>query len=95
MRPCAAPAGPTLPEGDAADSFTLNPSANEMVGEEAPKLELYGFADFSYLHTFGNKKDVLRQYLGPYPRFYVGHLNLYLSSTLSQNWRSLAEVRFT
>jgi hypothetical protein len=91
----ASPAGPTLPEGNAEDSFGLNPAAGVMVGEDAPKLELYGFADFSYLHTFGNKKDVLRQYLGPYPRFYVGHLNLYLSSTLSENWRSLAEVRFT
>lgn len=89
------PSAPAMPEGNPDDSFAPNPSASEMVGEDTPKLELYGFADFSYLHTFGNKKDVLRQYLGPYPRFYVGHLNLYLSSTLGENWRSLAEVRFT
>jgi len=91
----AAPAA--LPETAADDAFTSSdPStAGELVGEEVPKLELYGFADFSYLHTFGRKQNILRQYVGPYPSFYVGHLNLYLSSTLGQNWRSLAEVRFT
>lgn len=86
-----------LPEAASGEDFTAtDPNENGMlVGEEGPKLELYGFADFSYLHTFGPKKNILRQYVGPYPRFYVGHLNLYLSSTLGNNWRSLAEVRFT
>jgi hypothetical protein len=84
-----------LPEGNADDSFApLDPSSSMMVGEDTPKLELYGFADFSYLHTFAKQTNVLNQYVGPYPRFYVGHLNVYLSSTLSENWRSLAEVRF-
>ena len=58
-------------------------------------MQLYGFADFSYLHVFGPKSNVNKQYVAPYPRFYVGHLNLYLSSTLGERWRSLAEVRFT
>jgi len=85
------------PQAAADDSFTSSdPStAGVLVGEEGPKLELYGFADFSYLHTFGSKTNILKQYVGPYPSFYVGHLNLYLASTLGENWRALAEVRFT
>jgi hypothetical protein len=87
-----------LPETSDADGTFATDAASAssmMVGEDTPKLELYGFADFSYLHTFGADDNVLRHYVGPYPRFYVGHLNLYLSSTLGDNWRSLAEVRFT
>ena len=85
---------PTVPASPADDAFTST-SAGEMVGEEGPKLELYGFADFSYFHTLGAKNNILRQYVGAHPSFYVGHLNLYLSSTLGDNWRALAEVRFT
>jgi hypothetical protein len=85
-----------LSEAPAADSFTsVDASTSMLVGEEGPKLELYGFADFSYFHALGRKDSLSRQYIAPYPTFYVGHLNLYLSSTLGENWRSLAEVRFT
>jgi hypothetical protein len=89
--PPAAAAG--LPES--SDGFTADASSNMLVSDEGPKLELYGFADFSYLHTLGKKDNILRQYVGANPSFYVGHLNLYLASTLGENWRSLAEVRFT
>jgi hypothetical protein len=87
----------SLPEQGAGDEFVPadTSAAGEMVGEEAPKLEFYGFADFSYLHTFGKSSNLSKQYIGEHPSFYVGHLNLYISSTLSQSWRSLAEVRFT
>jgi hypothetical protein len=89
-----APADGGLPE--TSDSFSVtDASSNTFVGEEGPKLEIYGFADFSYLHILGNKDNILKQYVAPYPTFYVGHLNLYLASTLGENWRSLAEVRFT
>jgi hypothetical protein len=85
----------SAPLPNPSDSLPLDSSAaGELVGEDSPKLELYGFADFSYLQVLGSKQNILRQYVGPYPRFYVGHLNLYLSSTLGKNWRSLAEVRF-
>ncbi len=90
-----APAAAASPPESSDDSFTADPSTNMLVGDEGPKLELYGFADFSYLHTLGKKDNILRQYVGAYPSFYVGHLNLYLASTLGENWRSLAEVRFT
>lgn len=92
------PKAAALPETESAadESFTsTDPSSSGVLAEEGPKLEFYGFADFSYLQTFGSKQNVLKEYISPFPRFYVGHLNLYMSSTLSSNWRSLAEVRFT
>jgi len=92
----AAPAAPAaLPEKSEGDGFGGEPASNMLVGEEGPKLEFYGFADFSYLHVFGSQDNVNKQYVAPYPRFYVGHLNLYMASTLGERWRSLAEVRFT
>ncbi len=87
----AAGGGPS----ESSDDFTTAGTTNMLVADEGPKLELYGFADFSYLHMLGKKDSILRQYVAAYPSFYVGHLNLYLSSTLGENWRSLAEVRFT
>ncbi|MDF3068096.1 MAG: hypothetical protein K0R38_3697 [Polyangiaceae bacterium] len=94
-----APGGVSTPASATAppdESFTsTDPSSSGVLAEEGPKLELYGFADFSYLHAFGSKQNVIKEYVAPYPRFYVGHLNLYLSSSLGDNWRSLAEVRFT
>jgi hypothetical protein len=91
------PARAGLPETSQDDSFTPSDPASSgmLVGEDGPKLELYGFADFSYLQTFGASSNILKQYVGTDSRFYVGHLNLYLSSTLGDSWRSLAEVRFT
>jgi hypothetical protein len=99
--PAVAAAAPTpaaegLPETTPNDSFAAaDPASSTFVAEDGPKLELYGFADFSYLHVFGSSSNFNKQYVAPYPRFYVGHLNLYLASTLGENWRSLAEVRFT
>jgi hypothetical protein len=97
----AADAGlPELPIGETAASasgdggFALGGDGSLELDEGA-KLELYGFADFNYTHTFGGKDNEWRQFVTEYPSMYVGHINLYLSSKLSSNWRSLAEVRFT
>jgi hypothetical protein len=93
--PGAPPDAPAaMPETSEGEGFAGEASSN-MITEEGPKLEFYGFADFSYLHVFGSKDNVNKQYVAPYPRFYVGHLNLYMASTLGERWRSLAEVRFT
>jgi hypothetical protein len=84
-----------LPERDPDEGFAADPSsAGMLVGEDTPKLELYGFADVSYFHPLGRSENILRQYFAQNPTFFVGHLNLYLSSTLGERWRSLAEVRF-
>ena len=93
--PPVAPDVGVLPEGDPDDAFVADPASGGMlVGEDTPKLELYGFADVSYFHPLGRSENILRQYLAQNPTFFVGHLNLYLASTLGENWRSLAEVRF-
>ena len=84
-----------LPADGADDSFVTDAGSGGGGGDESPKVELYGFADFSYLHPLSSQDQTLTHYIGPYPRFYVGHLNLYMSSTLGESWRSLAEVRFT
>jgi hypothetical protein len=92
--PAAGDAG-VLPEANPDEAFVADPSsAGMLVGEDTPKLELYGFADVSYFHPLGSSGNILRQYVAPHPTFFVGHLNLYLSSNLGENWRSLAEVRF-
>jgi hypothetical protein len=56
-------------------------------GDEHSKLNLYGFADFTYT-----------RYLTPWAiadsSFSVGNLNLYMASELGDGWRSLIEVRF-
>ena len=82
----------TDPEG----AFSAGGSdSGEMIGEEGPKLEFYGFSDFSYSHILNPPDNLARQILAPYPTFYVGHLNLYMSASHGDDWRSLAEVRFT
>jgi hypothetical protein len=53
-----------------------------------PKLDIYGFADFTYTRWVKNAVP------GTKPSFAVGNLNAYLSADLGSNWRSLAEVRF-
>ncbi|HEY5961211.1 MAG TPA: hypothetical protein VIV60_31860 [Polyangiaceae bacterium] len=65
----------------------------EEMGDEPSKLNVYGFADFTYAHGLSDRSNFV-QYV-PYPTFYVGNLNLYLDANLGHNWRSLAEVRFT
>ncbi len=88
------PASDSLASEDSSGTFALDDSGSLDI-DEGTKLELYGFADFNYTQLLGSRKNEWRQYVAEYPSMYVGHLNLYLSSKLSKNWRSLAEVRFT
>jgi hypothetical protein len=60
----------------------------ENVGKE--ELSLYGFADFTYSHSLESSETPYA-----YDSFAVGKFNLYFSSGLGANWRTLAEVRFT
>jgi hypothetical protein len=55
-----------------------------------PALDLYGFTDFTFTTEIGEHSAIGP----PHPTFAVGNLNLYLSSQLSESWRSLIEVRF-
>jgi len=93
----AAKSSQGLPETAADDSMSsaTDAAATDIIAStEATKLEIYGFADVSYFHTIGPTSAPLREYVTRYPSFFVGHFNVYLASQLSENWRSLAEVRF-
>lgn len=57
---------------------------------EEYRVDLYGFADFSFVHFFQDFGVV-----PPYDSFAIGRLNVYVASELGDRWKSLAEVRFT
>jgi hypothetical protein len=90
--PAAAPA-PTSADvaAEAAASAALaDVAASAQTEVEGYKLNLYGFADFTYTKfvdtgSFGN----------PIGTFAVGNFNLYMGSELGDGWRWLGEVRFT
>ena len=94
-----APVASTQPDAkaDAAAEAEAAAAATEVGGSrggveetDQVKLNLYGFADFSYSTQIGNKFD-----LGtPYSSFAVGKLNLYAAADLGDSWRSMAEIRF-
>jgi hypothetical protein len=52
------------------------------------KLNIYGFADFTYTHRLNDFT-----FASPYPTFLVGNLNLYAGAELGDGWRTLTEFR--
>jgi hypothetical protein len=52
------------------------------------KLNVYGFADFTYTHQLNDFA-----FASPYPTFMVGNINLYAGAELGGGWRSLTEFR--
>lgn len=58
-------------------------------------LKIYGFGDVNYRQLLVPKTSPWLIYLNRHPSFFVGHLNFYFDSQLSERWRALAEVRFT
>jgi hypothetical protein len=65
-----------------------SPSMGEQI--EQRRLDLYGFADFTYQNLLESKGTTTPST----STFGVGNLNLYLASELGDEWRSLVEVRF-
>ena len=57
---------------------------------EHHRLDLYGFADFTYSRFLGDSVVISPST----STFSVGNLNLYMASELGDEWRSLVEVRF-
>lgn len=99
--PAAPPAEAPADDGaaDAAAEMMAEAQAAEIEGQLAQqgdletdeyKLDIYGFADFTY--GYAVKNFALDD---PYDSFAIGRLNVYLASQLGDNWNSLAEVRFT
>lgn len=60
--------------------------------EQAPKLDLYGFIDFTYTQNL-NQGDTPFDTLPHFGSFSVGNINLYASGELGNGFRSLLEVR--
>jgi len=74
-----------------ADSFTSQDGGE---AEQQHRLDLYGFADFTYTRLLIPKSSVWNRIYFPTNSFSVGNFNLYLSSNLGAGWRALGEVRF-
>lgn len=75
-------------EAAAIEAALSSEQPAELTGDNYA-LSLYGFADFTYVHSF---HPALSTY--PYDSFFVGNLNLYAAADLGDNWRSMVEVRF-
>src|SRR6478735_4721152 len=106
--PAAAPVttpGPTADSADAdaegkfeaapgpvTDSFATDEGSGD--SDTQRKLDLYGFADFTYQRLLIDKDNIWNRTYPSVNSFAVGNFNLYLSSNLGDSWRALAEVRF-
>ncbi|HEY3498592.1 MAG TPA: hypothetical protein VGK73_28070 [Polyangiaceae bacterium] len=74
----------------AAEAEALAAVSAEPDVEEGSKLQIYGFADFTY------GVQVKRfAFDAPFNSFALGRLNLYMASDLGDRWKALAEVRFS
>jgi len=89
--PTTAAAETELPAETTADSFTSEDTAET---EAQHRLDLYGFADMTYLRLLVPKSSVWNRFYFPTNSFAVGNFNLYMSSNLGDSWRALGEVRF-
>ena len=75
-----------------ADSFTNSEETND--SDQQHKIDIYGFADFTYQRLLLPKSNVWNQTYPSVNSFAVGNFNVYFSSNLGDSWRALAEVRF-
>lgn len=82
----------SAPDAAASDSFTSSEESGD--SDQARKLDLYGFADFTYQRLLIEKDNVWNRTYPSVNSFAVGNFNLYMSSNLGDSWRALAEVRF-
>ena len=103
--PPVAARGPTAESADAAaedkfdaapgpvtDTFAADEDSSD--SDTQRKLDLYGFADFTYQRLLIDKDNIWNRTYPSVNSFAVGNFNLYLSSNLGDSWRALAEVRF-
>jgi len=89
----AAPSGPAPAATRPAVADDLGGLENEAPPSGEPKLDVYGFSDFTYWHPLMAQSNRWMQVFNPYPSFAVGNLNIYLSSSLGDRLKSLVEFR--
>jgi hypothetical protein len=62
--------------------------------EDASRLQVYGFADFTYTRfLMDHSSPWFDFYFSPYPSFAIGNLNIYLEKQVATRWKSLIEFR--
>jgi hypothetical protein len=91
-----------LDEGEHANDAAVEAASLEALGlttaeatETYPKLDVYGFIDFTYWQPVQKADNRWAFVIPNVPSFQVGNINLYIASQMSKNLRSLLEVRFT
>ncbi len=83
--------------GDAApsgDSFTASNNEESNDSDTQHRLDIYGFADFTYQRLLVPSSNVWTRTYPSVNSFAVGNFNVYMSGNLGDSWRALAEVRF-
>jgi hypothetical protein len=94
VAPAASDAKPTEVPFD-LNTMPSNPMLDgETIGASDQKLEIYGFADFTYAGFIMPKEGRWNGFLNRYPGMGIGNLNVYLKGSLSDRARSLVEIRF-
>jgi hypothetical protein len=95
-----APRAEQVAEGPVAEEQELSAEELENLGfgGAAPSVDtdikVFGFADFTLSVAPQKPGNAWRQATAPHSSFYVGNFNLYLSKNLSENVRTMSEVRF-
>lgn len=87
----ASAADAALPAEPASDSFTSEDASDS---DQQHRLDLYGFADMTYIRLLIPHTSTWNHFYLPTNSFSVGNFNLYMSSNLGSGWRALGEVRF-
>ena len=75
------------------EQLLLDRAAQEQA-ENSRRIELYGFADFTYKRTLESNENPWKRVVPWRNSFAVGNFNVYLDTQLSDTWRALSEVRF-
>jgi hypothetical protein len=91
---CAAAYAPQARAQAASEPGGFYSGTNDEAGDgsDTPKLDLYGFVDFTYTKNLDGP-DVPYDSFPQFGSFAVGNINLYAASNLSAKFRSLLEVR--
>lgn len=87
--------GPGAVTEPTADELAALGVTSEEEAEHYPKLDVYGFADFTLAIPTTGKGNAWNFYFPKNSTFFVGNINLYVASQMSKTLRSLLEVRFT
>ncbi|MEJ7604574.1 MAG: hypothetical protein WKG01_42370, partial [Kofleriaceae bacterium] len=88
-QPASPLADPVATETPAAE-FDLSSLGLDPNAAFDDKLNVYGFADFTYTAAWLRDSPIAKDSRG----FASGNLNIYVAKNLSRKWRALAEIRF-